>query len=80
MWRVVNRAGILGPAGVRAGLGLKFVKMFRANFGPAYKTVYNIKSNNFVLSLGRLIFLQLILLAKTAAFFCPLLELVSHFF
>ena len=69
-----------GSGRVRVGLGLKFIKMLWVDFGPAYKTFYNIKSNNYVLSLARLIFLQRILLPKTAAFFCSLLELVSHFF
>ena len=31
----------------RAGLGLKFFKIFRANIRPGYKTFYNIKSNGF---------------------------------
>jgi len=31
----------------RTGLGLEFVKIFRSNFGPAYETFYNIKSNDF---------------------------------
>jgi len=35
--------GFLG----RTGLELKFVKMCRANFGPAYKIFYSIKSNVF---------------------------------
>ena len=68
----------------RAGLGVKFVKIFRANFEPTYKTFYNIKSNNFFLSWRRfvvltavtsvseviVIFLQLILFENTAAILC----------
>jgi len=34
----------------RAGLGVKFVKIFRANFEPTYKNFCNIKSNDFFLS------------------------------
>jgi len=36
--RVVSRAGLFGSGRVRARFGLKFVKMFRGDFGPAYKT------------------------------------------
>jgi len=43
--RVISLAGLFGSG--RTGLGLEFVKIFRANFGPAYKTFYNIKSNDF---------------------------------
>jgi len=32
--------GFSGRVGFRAGLGLKFVKMFRADFGPAYKVFW----------------------------------------
>jgi len=77
----------------QAGLGVKFVKIFRANFVPTYKTFYNIKINNFFLSWRRfvvltavtsvseviVIFLQLILFANTVVFFYSLLELVSHY-
>jgi len=34
--RVISRGGIFGWG--RVALGIKFVKIFRANFGPAYKT------------------------------------------
>ena len=34
----------------RAGHGLKFVKMFQADFGPACKLFYNIQSKDFLLS------------------------------
>jgi len=40
-----GRAFRVGP-----GFGLKFVKMFRADFGPAYKTFYDIQGNKFFLS------------------------------
>jgi len=74
----------------RAGLGFKFVKIFRT----CMQNFYNIKSNYFFLSWLTfvvltavtsvseviVIFLQLILLANTAAFFSSLLGLVSHSF
>jgi len=75
----------------RAGLGIKFVKIFRACI---QKLFYNIKSNHFFVSWRRfvvltavtsvseaiVIFLQLILFANTAAFFYSLLGLVSQCF
>ena len=78
----------------RTVLGLEFVKIFRVNFGPAYKTFYNIKSNDFFISWRRFVvltavtslsevivtFLQLILFANTAAFFSSLLGWVSYCF
>jgi len=78
-----GRAFRVGP-----GSGLSLSQYF----GPAYKTFYNIKSNDFFLSWGRfflltavtyvseviVIFLQLIMFANTAAFFYSLLGLVSH--
>jgi len=84
--RVVSRAG--------PDLRFKFVKVFRVDFGPAYKTCHNIKSSDFFLSWCKFIvltavtsvsgvivtFLQLFLFANTAAFFCSLLGLVSHSF
>ena len=68
--------------------------MFRADIRPAYKTCYNIQSNDFFLpwrtfvvltlvipvSEVIVIFLQLILFANTTVFFCPLLALHSHSF
>jgi len=85
--RVINLAGFSG----RAGLGLKFVKIFRACIQNFFITL---KSNDFFLSWRRfvvltavtsvseviVIFLQLILFANTAAFFYSLLGLVSHCF
>ena len=76
-----------GYATSRAGFGLKFVTMFRADVGLAYKTYKNnIQSNDFFFRDVHLLcspwslllevimtFLQLILLANTAAFFCSLL-------
>jgi len=87
---------VSGRVSVRAwaGFELKFVKPFLADFGPAYKPFYNISSNNFLLSWRTFVvltavtsvsevvvtFLQLILFANTAAFFCSLLGLASHSF
>jgi len=82
--RVVSRAGVFGSGQV----GLKLSKYF----GPAYKTFYNIQNNGIFLSWRTftgftavasvseviVIFLQLILFANTAAFFCSPLRLVSH--
>jgi len=76
----------------RAGFGPEFVKMFQADFGPAYKSFCNIKSTDFFLSWRRfvlltavtsvseMIFLQQILFANTAAFFYSLLRFDSHSF
>ena len=76
----------------RAGLGLKFVKIFQACIK---KLFYNNKSNDFFFSWRRfavvltavtsvseviVIFLKLILFANTATFFYSLLGLVSHCF
>ena len=77
----------------RAGLRLKFFKMFRADFAFAYKISLYIKSNDFFLSWRTFVglttellwvkwlwFLQLILFASTAAFFSSLLGLASNSF
>ena len=79
-------SGVVG----RAGFGLKCVKMFRADFRPAhnfcvtFRTIYFLLIRTFVVFLAVtsvseviVIFLQLILFANTAAFFCSLLGLVS---
>ena len=90
LWLDKVRATKVGPD----GFGLNFVKIFRADFASAYKTVYNIQSKDFFLSWGTfvlltavasvseviVIFLQLFLLANIAAFFCSLLGLVSYSF
>jgi len=85
-----------GSGRARAGFGLKFVKMFRSDFGSAYKTFCNIRSNDFfrffsfvtfvvltmVTSVSKVIviFPQLFLFANTAALFYFLLGLVSRCF
>jgi len=49
--RFVRRAGLLASGRVsgraRARFGLKFVKIFRDDFEPTYKTFYDIQSNDF---------------------------------
>ena len=74
----------------RAGLGLKFVKIFRAciqNFSITFRATFVFFRDVDLLCLPQystsvsevvVIFLQLILLANTAAFFYSLLGLVSH--
>ena len=82
---IISLAGLFGSA--RALSLSKY-------FGPAYKTFYNIKSNDFFLSWRRFVVLntvtsvselivisvQVIMFANTAAFFYSLLDLVSHCF
>jgi len=46
MARVISPTGLFGWG----GLGLKFVKIFRADFGLSCKTFYDIMSNDFFLS------------------------------
>jgi len=78
----------------RSEFGLKFVKMIGPISGLHTKLFYSSQSNDFFLSWRTrvvftavtsvneviVIFLQLILFANTAAFFCSLLRLVSHYF
>ena len=88
--RVVSRAKLFGSA----GFGLWFVKIFRADFGPAYTSFsYHWKKRFFsflkyICSAHYGIFCEwsdcdfssAILSANTAGFFCSLLGLVSHSF
>ena len=75
---------------VEPGSGLSLSKWFGLISGLHTKLFYSIQSNYFffrtfvmftaVTCVNEVIFLQLILFANTAAFFCPLHGLVSHLF
>ena len=52
---ITLRIKLLTWCGVISLAGLKFVKIFRANFEPSYKTFYNITSNDFFLSWRRFV-------------------------
>jgi len=92
--KVVSRTACRVGPGFEPGSGLKLVKLFWADFGPAYTSFLYHSNNDFFLSRSTFVlltvvtsvsevtmtFLQLVIFANTAAFFCSLLGLVSHSF
>ena len=92
-WCTVNQSCKSGRAfRVGPGSGLSLSKWCQPISGLHTKLFYNIQSNDgflswltfvvltTVTSVSEVIFLRIILLANTAAFFCSLLGLVSHSF